>query len=121
MNFITQITIRLFCLTVRHTFSTDNEQFMNDILKMVKENADKLTSRNISNDFYEKGSLVLWGKMDRSVTKDRDLVKKCMEEFVAKMFETCPPNSEKETKCTIKLDIVKEIEGEVHNTSFCLA
>ncbi|CAC5416519.1 unnamed protein product [Mytilus coruscus] len=95
----------------RHTFSTDNEQFMNDILKMIKENADKLTTRNISNDFYEKGSLVFWGKMDRSVTKDRESVKKCMEAFVAKMFEKCPPNSDKETKCTIKLDIVKEIEG----------
>lgn len=89
---------------------------MNDILKMIKENGDKLTTRNISNDFYEKGSLVLWGKMNRSVTKDRESVKQCMEAFLVNMLEKCPPNSEEPTKCTMKLDILKEIDGKVYNT-----
>lgn len=101
------------CLTVRYTLSTDDEHVMNDIQKMIKENTDKFTTTNMGNDFYEKGSLVIWGKMNTSVTKNRESVKKCMEVFVVNMLENCQINSEKETKVTVKLDILKEIEGKV--------
>ncbi|XP_063405038.1 3'-5' exoribonuclease HELZ2-like [Mytilus trossulus] len=95
----------------RYTLSTDDEHVMNDIQKMIKENTDKFTTTNMGNDFYEKGSLVIWGKMNTSVTKNRESVKKCMEVFVVNMLENCQINSEKETKVTVKLDILKEIEG----------
>lgn len=110
----------LLCLTVRYTLSTDDEHVMNDIQRMIKENTDKFTTKDMGKDFYEIGSLVIWGKINTSVTKNRESVKKCMEAFVVNMLENCQLNSEKETKFTVKLDILKEIEGKVRVVLFIM-
>ncbi|CAC5394762.1 E4F1 [Mytilus coruscus] len=95
----------------RYTMKTDDVHLMNDIEKIIKENPDKLTIMNGSKDFYEKGSLVLWGKMPTSLTKNRESVKAYMEAFVVNMLENCPHQSDEEATVTVKLDVLKEIEG----------
>jgi hypothetical protein len=59
----------------------------------------------------EDGSLVIWTKLNLSVVKSRGQFTEKMDIFMVNLFRNCPIETEKETKFSVKIDIIDSTEG----------
>jgi uncharacterized protein YlaN (UPF0358 family) len=56
-------------------------------------------------------SLVIWTKLNSSVVKSRGQFTEHMDIFMVNLFRNCPIETEKETKFSVKIDIIDSTEG----------
>ena len=71
----------------------------------------KLSSESIIAELAEKGSLVLWIKMSSSVMKKKESFMKEVDEFVFKLMDKCPVETDEKTTLTVKIDVIEDLEG----------
>ena len=66
---------------------------------------------SVTVEFVEDGSLVIWTKLNSSVVKSRGQFTENMDKFMVNLFRNCPIETEKETKFSVKIDIIDSTEG----------
>lgn len=66
---------------------------------------------SVTVEFVEDGSLVIWTKLNSSVVKSRGQFTEHMDIFMVNLFRNCPIETEKETKFSVKIDIIDSTEG----------
>jgi hypothetical protein len=71
----------------------------------------KLSSKSTITELTEKGSLVLWTKMSSSVIKKKESFMKEVDEFVFKLMDKCPVETDEKTTLTVKIDVIENLEG----------
>ena len=72
---------------------------------------EELSSESIIPELAEKGSLVLWTKMSSSVMKKKESFMKEVDEFVFKLMDKCPVETDEKTILTVKIDVIEDLEG----------
>ena len=81
------------------------------VRKMNQIQPQKLSSKSIITELTEKGSLVLWTKMSSSVIKKKESFMKEVDEFVFKLMDKCPVETDEKTIPTVKIDVIENLEG----------
>jgi hypothetical protein len=81
------------------------------VRRMNQIQPQKLSSKSITTEFTEKGSLVLWTKMSSSVIKKKESFMKEVDEFVFKLMDKCPVETDEKTTLTVKIDVIENLEG----------
>jgi hypothetical protein len=66
---------------------------------------------SVTAEHVEYGSLVIWTKLNSSVVKSRGQFTDNMDKFMVNLFRKCPIETEKETKFSVKIDIIDSTEG----------
>jgi uncharacterized protein YlaN (UPF0358 family) len=66
---------------------------------------------SVTVELVEDGSLVIWTKLNSSVVKSREQFTENMDKFMVNLFRNCPIETEKETKFSVKIDIIDSTEG----------
>jgi hypothetical protein len=70
-----------------------------------------LYSKSIITELAEQGSLVLWTKMSSSVMQKKESFMKEVDEFVFKLMDKCPMETDENTTLTVKIDVIEDLEG----------
>ena len=81
------------------------------VRRMNQIQPQKLSSKSIITELTEKGSLVLWTKMSSSVIKKKESFMKEVDEFVFKLMDKCPVQTDEKTTLTVKIDVIENLEG----------
>jgi hypothetical protein len=81
------------------------------VRRMNQIQPQKLSSKSIITELTEKGSLVLWTKMSSSVIKKKESFMKEVDEFVFKLMDKCPVETDEKTTLTVKIDVIENLEG----------
>ena len=71
----------------------------------------ELSSESIITELAEQGSLVLWTKMSSSVMKNKESFMKEVDEFVFKLMDKCPVETDEKTTLTVRVDVIEDLEG----------
>jgi hypothetical protein len=66
---------------------------------------------SVTVELIEDGSLVIWTKLNSSVVRSRGQFTDNMDKFMVNLFRKCPIETEKETKFSVKIDIIDSTEG----------
>ena len=66
---------------------------------------------SVTVELIEDGSLVIWTKLNSSVVRSRGQFIDNMDKFMVNLFRKCPIETEKETKFSVKIDIIDSTEG----------
>jgi hypothetical protein len=83
-----------------------------DVVRRINQiQPQKLSSKFIITQLTEKGSLVLWTKMSSSVIKKKESFMKEVDEFVFKLMDKCPVETDEKTTLTVKIDVIENLEG----------
>lgn len=89
------------------------ERWMVDFKQSLQENPDLTETENIKPDFPEDGSLVVWAKMTSSVLNDKTQFQNTVDKYVNTMFQKHPFQTDRETKLSIKIEVLNNIEGKI--------
>ena len=81
------------------------------VRRMNQIQPQKLSSESIITELAEQGSLVLWTKMSSSVMKNKESFMKEVDEFVFKLMDKCPVETDEKTILTVKIDVIENLEG----------
>jgi hypothetical protein len=81
------------------------------VRRMHQIQPQKCSSKSIITELTEKGSLVLWTKMSSSVIKKKESFMKEVDEFVFKLMDKCPVETDEKTTLTVKIDVIENLEG----------
>ena len=81
------------------------------IRRMNQFQPHKFYSESIITELAEQGSLVLWTKMSSSVMQKNESFMKEVDEFVFKLMDKCPVETDEKTTLTVKIDVIENLEG----------
>ena len=81
------------------------------IRRMNQIQPHKLYSESIVAELVEQGSLVLWTKMSSSVMQKKESFMKEVDEFVFKLMDKCPVETDEKTTLTVKIDVIEDLES----------
>ena len=94
-------------LTVRMEFDRNDDV----VHRLNQIQPEELSTESIITELAEKGSLVMWTKMSSSVTKKKESFMKEVDEFVFKLMDKCPVDTDEKTTLTVKIDVIEDLEG----------